>query len=235
MSSRVALITGSSKGIGLSLTKFLLEEKFHVYGYSRTNKLKNPNFCFHKTDLSDLNTLKNIIFPNLDSSEEIFLINNAGEIGDIKKYGNKDLESIVNEININLSAPTIICNKFIKKYGGLKSKLTIINISSGAALRPIKSWGTYCQSKAGIDMLTKIINEENEKIKAYSIYPGVVNTEMQEKIRNTSVENFPLKDKFVDYYEKNQLTNPETVASKIYYIMSNLSEFSTNLISLRDF
>ena len=233
--SRVALITGSSKGIGLSLTKLLLEEKFYVYGYSRTNQLKNPNFHFHKTDLSDLNTLKNIALPDLDSAKEIFLINNAGEIGDIKKYGNKDLESIINEININLSAPTIICNKFIRKYNRLKSRLTIINISSGAALRPIKSWGTYCQSKAGIDMLTKIINEENEKIKAYSIYPGVVNTEMQEKIRNTSVEHFPLKHKFVDYYKKNKLTNPETVASKIYYIMSNLSEFSTNLISLRDF
>ena len=233
--SRVALITGSSKGIGLSLTKLLLEEKFHVYGYSRTNQLKKTNFHFHKTDLSDLNSLKNTVLPNLDSAKEIFLINNAGEIGDIKKYGNKDLESIINEININLSAPTIICNKFIRKYSGLKSRLTIINISSGAALRPIKSWGTYCQSKAGIDMLTKIINQENEEIKAYSIYPGVVNTEMQDKIRNTSVENFPLKHQFVDYYEKNELTNPKTVARKIYYIMSNLSEFSTKLISLRDF
>jgi len=233
--SRVALITGSSKGIGLSLTKLLLKEKFHVYGYSRTNQLKKPNFHFHKTDLSDLNSLKNTGLPNLDLAKEIFLINNAGEIGDIKKYGNKDLESIINEININLSAPTIICNKFIRKYSGLKSRLTIINISSGAALRPIKSWGTYCQSKAGIDMLTKIINQENEEIKAYSIYPGVVNTEMQDKIRNTSVENFPLKHQFVDYYEKNELTNPKTVARKIYYIMSNLSEFSTKLISLRDF
>ena len=84
-------------------------------------------------------------------------------------------------------------------------------------------------------ILSFIAPYHNEKIKAYSIYPGVVNTEMQEKIRNTSVENFPLKHQFVDYYEKNELTNPETVASKIYYIMSNLSEFSTNLISLRDF
>ena len=44
-----------------------------------------------------------------------------------------------------------------------------MNISSGAALRPIESWGTYCQSKAAIDMLTKIINEEHPNIKAYSI------------------------------------------------------------------
>ena len=37
-------------------------------------------------------------------------------------------------------------------------------------------------------MLTKIINEEHPDIRALSIYPGVVNTEMQEKIRNTSDE-----------------------------------------------
>ena len=84
-------------------------------------------------------------------------------------------------------------------------------------------------------MLTKIINEENDKVEAYSIYPGIVNTEMQEKIRNTRVEKFALREKFVNYYENNELSDPNIVASKIYYIMSNSSKFSNNLISLRDF
>ena len=53
-------------------------------------------------------------------------------------------------------------------------------------------------------MLTKIINEENDKVEAYSIYPGVVDTEMQEKIRNTRVEKFALREKFVNYYENNE-------------------------------
>ena len=84
-------------------------------------------------------------------------------------------------------------------------------------------------------MLTKIINEENNKIEAYSIYPGVVDTEMQEKIRNTSTKKFALRQKFVNYYENNELSDPNIIASKIYYIMSNSSKFSNNLISLRDF
>ena len=41
--------------------------------------------------------------------------------------------------------------------------------------------------------------------------------------------------KFVNYYENNELSDPNIVASKIYYIMSNSSKFSNNLISLRDF
>lgn len=233
--SKVALITGTSKGIGLSLAKILLKNNFTVYGYSRSNKLKNPNFYFNKINLSEIHKLKNIFFPKLEFADDIFLINNAGDIGEINKYGNKNLNNIIDEININLSAPTILSNRFIKEYDSLKSRLTILNISSGAALRPIESWGTYCQSKAGLDMLTKIINEENDKVEAYSIYPGIVNTEMQEKIRNTRLEKFALRQKFVNYYENNELSDPNIVASKIYYIMSNSSKFSNNLISLRDF
>ena len=58
---------------------------------------------------------------------------------------------------------------------------------------------------------------------------------MQEKIRNTRVEKFALRQKFVNYYENNELSDPNIVASKICYIMSNSSKFSNNLISLRDF
>ena len=163
--SKVALITGTSKGIGLSLTKILLKNNFTVYGYSRSNKLKNPNFYFNKINLSEIHKLKNMFFPKLDFADDIFLINNAGEIGEINKYGNKKRNNIVNEININLTAPTLLSNRFIKEYDSLKARLTILNVSSGAALRPIECWGTYCQSKAGLDMLTKIINEENNNIK----------------------------------------------------------------------
>jgi benzil reductase ((S)-benzoin forming) len=109
-----------------------------------------------------------------------------------------------------------------------------MNISSGAALRPIQSWGTYCQSKAAIDMLTKIINEEHPNIKAYSIYPGVVDTEMQKKIRDTDIEKFPLKDIFVEYFNNKELIDPKIISQKIYHILSNLDFFNDNMVSLRD-
>ena len=230
-----ALITGSSKGIGLALTNLLLKNNFIVHGYSRSNNLIHSNFKFHKTDLSKITRLSKISFPKIRSSKRIFLINNAGEIGSINKIGNKKTTDIINEININITAPTILCNQFIKAYRDSESKLVIINISSGAAIRPIHSWGTYCQSKAGLDMLTKILNEEHLKIKTISIYPGVVNTDMQKKIRNTKEEKFPLKDQFMNYYNSNVLSDPINVAKKIFYIMSNFSEFDNNMISLRDF
>ena len=229
-----ALITGSSKGIGRELSLLLLQKGYTVFGYSRTNSIKHKNFHFNQIDLTKVNDLESIRFPQVKKDEHICLINNAGEIGEIEKFGNKKTNDIINEFNINTVAPSILCNSFIKNYQNQSNHAVIMNISSGAALRPIESWGTYCQSKAAIDMLTKIINEEHPNIKAYSIYPGVVDTEMQKKIRDTDVEKFALKDIFVEYFNNKELVDPKIISQKIYHILSNLDLFKDNMVSLRD-
>ena len=231
---KTALITGSSKGIGKELSLLLLEKGYTIFGYSRTNSIRHKNFHFNQIDLSSIQNLESINFPKVDKDEHVCLINNAGEIGEIDKFGNKKTNDIINEFNLNTVAPSILSNSFIRSYQDQSNHPIIINISSGAALRPIESWGTYCQSKAALDMLTKIINQEHNSIKAYSIYPGVVDTEMQKKIRDTDIEKFALKDVFVEYFRNNELVDPKIISKKIYHILSNLNLFEDNMISLRD-
>ena len=231
---KTALITGSSKGIGKELSLLLLEKGYTVFGYSRTNSIRHKNFHFNQIDLSSIQNLESINFPKIDEDEHVCLINNAGEIGEIDKFGNKKTNDIINEFNLNTVSPSILSNSFIRSYQDQSNHPIIINISSGAALRPIESWGTYCQSKAALDMLTKIINQEHNSIKAYSIYPGVVDTEMQKKIRDTDIEKFALKDVFVEYFRNNELVDPKIISKKIYHILSNLDLFEDNMVSLRD-
>ena len=66
------------------------------------------------------------------------------------------------------------------------------------------------------------------------ISPGVVDTSMQDQIRNTKKENFPIVEKFIDYYNNSILESPEYIAKKLYYIIENDEVFTRNLISLRD-
>ena len=229
---KVAIITGTGGGIGKATAELLLKEGYLVYGYSRTNKINHPNFSFTKIDLSNLDAVKELQFPK-DSQQNILLINNAANIGTIVPFDKKETSDIIKEYYINLVAPTILCKRFITTYP--KNKKLLINIGSGAGNSPIHSWSTYCTTKAALDMLTWVIAEENHKnLTAFSVHPGVVDTNMQSEIRNSDPKNFPLLSKFTDYFRNNELENADIVAQKLLHIIQNSNKFKQNILSIRD-
>ena len=229
---KLALISGTGSGIGKALAELLLDKNYKVVGYSRTNQIIHTNFTFTKIDLSDLMATKKLVFPEANKSD-VLLVNNAATIGTIIPFNKKATKDIITEYQLNLIAPTLLSQKFISTYK--KNLKLLINIGSGAANNPIPSWSTYCATKAGLDMLTQVITEENhENLTVFSVYPGIVDTNMQKKIRNTKPELFPLLSKFTGYYNNNELENIETVAKKLYYIIQNFTEFTKNTLSIRD-
>ena len=229
---KLALITGTGGGIGKSLAKLLLDENYKVIGYSRTNQITHPNFIFVKIDLSDLSAIEKLVFPKANKTA-VLLVNNAATIGTITPFNKKKTRDIINEYQLNLISPTLLSSKFINTYKA--NPKILINIGSGAAKNPIHSWSTYCATKAGLDILTQVIAEENHKnLTVFSIHPGVVDTNMQKKIRQTKPNLFPLLSKFINYYNNNELENTETVTKKLYYIIENFTEFPKNILSIRD-
>ena len=229
---KVALITGTGGGIGEATAELLLKEGYLVFGYSRTNKIKHPNFSFTTIDLSDLTQVKDLTLPIINSNN-VILINNAATIGTIVPFDKKETSDIISEYNLNLVSPTILCRKFIANYPD-KEKI-LINIGSGAANSPIPSWSTYCATKAALNMLTQVIAEENHKnLSVFSVQPGIVDTNMQKTIRGTEEYLFPLLSKFTAYHNNNELETTSNAAQKLYYIIKNSNEFSKNILSIRD-
>ena len=228
---KIAFITGTSKGIGKAIAELLLKKEYIVFGYSRTNTINHLNFNFIKIDLSNLEAVKKITFPKLNN--KVLLINNAAQIGEIMPLNLKKETSIINEYNLNIITPTLLCAKFITTYSD-NNKL-ILNVSSGAANNAIASWNTYCSAKSALDSLTSVIKEEKySKLSIFSIHPGVIDTEMQKKIRATAPDLFPLLNKFTNYYNNNQLEKPNVIAEKFLYIIQNHNKFNQNIVSIRD-
>jgi NAD(P)-dependent dehydrogenase (short-subunit alcohol dehydrogenase family) len=66
---------------------------------------------------------------------------------------------------------------------------TIIDVSSGAAHRPMEGWGAYCSAKAGLAMLTEAIELESgtSAIRVFGLSPGVIDTDMQVAVRASGI------------------------------------------------
>lgn len=238
------IITGASKGIGKALVRqLLLENHNRIIGIARTlSEFSHPNYRHIAFDLTDLEGLQNRldeIFPEGDF-KRVVLINNAGWIGEIAHLGKLSSRSISKIFEVNIIAPFLLMNAFVKKYSSLKdAKKVVVNISSGAATKAIDGWSGYSASKAALNMLTQTAQNESDidqnGIRFFAVAPGVVDTEMQQEIRRASLDNFSSLSKFIGLKENRKLMNPEFVAEKIIYLIENEEKFEGVILDVRNF
>ena len=224
---KTLIITGGSKGLGLGLANEYHKNGYRVISISRSKLKKLYTVEQYKCDLSKTDTIENVlkeIFSHLDkkNTTHLTLINNAGDLGTVNTLDNLSPSDISYTIHVNLIAPLVLSSQFIKLSKGWDCIKQIINISSGAAINPYESWSMYCASKAGLDMMTKVISKEQKEVKhgvsIVSIYPGVVDTDMQAEARNTPKENFKSVQRFIDFYEHGDLVSPKIVAEQIFHL-----------------
>lgn len=235
------ILTGHSKGLGKAiLDHFLKHENFQIIAISRTGlDVINSRVTEIQADLSDLVSLEAKLprfFPK-GEFEKVILINNAGWIGEIKKVGQLNSEGIKQALNLNLLAPMILTDAFVKAYSDTKCKKLICNISSGAAHKPLPGWAEYCSSKAGLAMFSKVTAEElrGNDYCVYSLAPGIVDTEMQSEIRKADQRDFPALDRFTNYKAQGQLSSAVEVAEKVFYLLSNPDLFQDVIQDVRNF
>jgi benzil reductase ((S)-benzoin forming) len=93
----------------------------------------------------------------------------------------------------------------------------LVNISSGAATKAYEGWAAYCASKAAVDQLTRVValEEARHDLSAYSLSPGIVDTDMQTAIRGADPASFPERDRFRRFAELQQFNSPGWVGDHI--------------------
>ncbi|MCE3296688.1 MAG: hypothetical protein K0R65_2402 [Crocinitomicaceae bacterium] len=211
-------ITGVSRGLGLALVQEYLSEGFRVTGIGRSNTIQAENYSFLPCDLSDYDQVEALKIE-IGTDPEVLLINNAGVLSPVQRVSDQEQDYSKGIFQVNTIAPIQLMRKFLRECEKEGSELTILNISSGAGRRAIPSWANYCASKAALDLFSETLQfEEREKGKrtrVYSLAPGVINTGMQETIRESKPADFSSLETFQQLFENDELQSAEETARKI--------------------
>ena len=242
-SDRVALVTGSSRGIGRGIATALAERGWHLVINYRRNKTAaeetkaviealGTSAFIVQADMADLRDLEGLVTATLEHFGRIeLLVNNAG-IGprkrvDILQVGEESYDEVM---AINLKGPFFltqrVANEMIDQVEhGLIENPKIVNISSLSAYTSSPARAEYCISKAGMSMLTALWADRLAKfgINVYEIRPGIIQTDL------TAV----VKDKYDRLIYEEGLTpirrwgQPEDVGKAVVAIADDLLSFST--------
>ncbi|KAJ3415622.1 hypothetical protein HDV05_004498 [Chytridiales sp. JEL 0842] len=226
--SKVVIVTGASRGIGLAVVRQCLEKGAAVVGVSRSPLVslpaiqhlqsKYPTFKYHSGDITDPQTADAVLNLALSSFNRLdSVVFNAGVLDPIQRLSNVDISDFKRLMDINVTSIIMLAQKCIPHLRK-QQEASMVFVSSGAATNAYPGWGPYCISKAALNMLCACFGKEEPDIASVAIRPGVVDTEMQTAIRkpeNAVAMGSDLHKVFVDKNEQGQLLPPEKPASVI--------------------
>lgn len=234
--SLTIVITGASRGLGAGMARTYLERGHKVAACSRSpppadldNSPDKEGQLYYQSnvDVCDPDAVKDFLKKTAEKLGPIDVwINNAGILDPIKPIRDTNFADFEKNVQVNLMGTFHATKEFINysrsRAGGKPVTSTLVNISSGAAVKGYAGWGAYCSSKGAVDRLTEcaLVEEEsdaNSKLcfRAYSIAPGIIDTEMQAKIRQTPKSDFPMVDKFLEIKANDFFNTPPYIAIEI--------------------
>ena len=198
LENKVALITGSGRGIGRAMAKLFAKEGAAVFLTARTEselagvakeiKDQEGKSAYMKADLTHARECEKVILEtNKKFGRVDILVNNAGHYGPVVPVEEYPLEEFEKVINVHLRAAFLLSKLALPGMYARKSGV-ILNISSLSA-KSAFGWGSaYAAAKAGLLGFTRVMAAEAARngVRVNAICPGpVTETVMSKELGNT--------------------------------------------------
>ncbi len=237
LSSRIAIVTGASRGIGASIATKLGLCGAHVIVNYKENKLgaeavvdeivlsggSAEAACFDITDEAGVKeSIRDIAARH---SRIDILINNAGVSRDglLLRAKVSDFDDMV---NTNLKG-SFFCSFHVARYMLKQKSGRIVNVSSIVGLGGNAGQSVYATTKAGLIGMTKSLAKElgPKGIFVNAIAPGLVETDMIRDLdREQVIKNIPLR----------RIGQPEDIAGVVLFLCSDLNAYITGQVIVID-
>ena len=187
-SSRTALITGASRGLGLALARALAERGWNLIVDARGAEALQAV----QADLSRWTSVTALVGDISDPSHRRALaiaaraaggldaiVNNAGILGPSPQPTLLDypLDALEQVYGVNVVAQLGVIQAV---RANLKPDARILNVTSDAGVEAYEGWGGYGSSKAALEQLSAILAAENPQWRVYWVDPGDMRTAMHQ-------------------------------------------------------
>ena len=172
---KTVVITGTSRGLGLSIAKKFIAAGWQVIGIGRTCPEGLENYTHYTADIANISQV-HIAFDTIRKTNtpiDLLVNNSAAFHGG--PFDTVDYIDICNVIDTNLKGTMYVTMEALKS---MEAGSRIVFINSVAGLREIQNQSLYCASKAALKSFAGILGQElrARKIKVSSIHPGGINT-----------------------------------------------------------
>jgi len=177
MSSSVAVVTGTTSGIGEAVATKLLNDGWTVHGIARrAATIASPRYRHHQADLTHPSALESLVADIQRESDTVHaLINNAG-VGHFAPHEELSTQAIQEMIALNLTAPLLLTRGLLRAIK--RSEGWVINISSFSAHESSSFGAAYAATKAGLQHFGDSLFDEVRKsgAKVATIAPDITRT-----------------------------------------------------------
>lgn len=186
----VMIVTGASSGIGAATARAAAEAGARVVlaarRHERITELADelPDALAGRCDVTDRSEVRKVVDAALERYGRIdVLVNNAGQ-GLHTRLEDVDADDFRAILDLNVVAP-LVAMQAVLPVMRAQGAGSIVNVSSGTALRPLPGAGAYSASKAALSVLSTIARAEFAPagIAVSTVYPFVTATEFHQTLR----------------------------------------------------
>lgn len=243
LAGRRILITGASSGIGLMTARLFESEGARLALVALDDGRLGPaiDLLTHPdqhvaigvdvTDPAQVSAMAAKATGALDGIDGV--VNSAG--ADLLcPFEDTSLEQWRNIIDANMTSAFLVCKATLSALRAAGGG-TIVNLGSGAALRPFNGRAAYCAAKAGLVMFSKTLALElaEDNIRVNALCPGAIDTPMLRETTGGEVGG-PVPEEVRTRFALGRIGTPDEIARAALFLTSQDSSFVTGVALAAD-